>query len=101
MLKPNAVPHIKIVAGNKCDLANSRAVSSAEGLEWARNHDCGFMETSARNVVNIEETFECKCNCGGAKALLRGRFVSLGMRKRVPRGLCGFTDSLRLASPGI
>ncbi|KAI5817556.1 P-loop containing nucleoside triphosphate hydrolase protein [Pyronema omphalodes] len=58
MLKPNAVPHIKIVAGNKCDLANSRAVSSAEGLEWARNHDCGFMETSARNVVNIEETFE-------------------------------------------
>jgi len=58
MTRPGAVPHIKIVAGNKCDLANSRAVTSAQGLTWAREHDCGFMETSARNVVNIEETFE-------------------------------------------
>ncbi|KAF8541104.1 P-loop containing nucleoside triphosphate hydrolase protein, partial [Trichophaea hybrida] len=58
MSRPGAVPHVKIVAGNKCDLANARAVSSAEGLGWAREHDCGFMETSARNVVNIEETFE-------------------------------------------
>lgn len=56
--KPGAVPHVKIVAGNKCDLANARAVTSAQGLSWARDHDCGFMETSARNVVNIEETFE-------------------------------------------
>jgi hypothetical protein len=104
MLKPNAVPHIKIVAGNKCDLANSRAVSSAEGLEWARNHDCGFMETSARNVVNIEETFECKCNCGGR-----------GGEDAAERALCctrdaeaGASWALRLryawhrrASPGI
>ena len=60
MTRPGAVPHVKIVAGNKCDLANSRTVSSAEGLAWARDHDCGFMETSARNVVNIEETFECE-----------------------------------------
>lgn len=27
------------------------------GLEWARRNGCGFMETSARNTVNIEETF--------------------------------------------
>ena len=56
----DAVPHIKIVAGNKCDLAAERKVSSAAGLEWARKHGAGFMETSARNVVNIEETFECE-----------------------------------------
>ena len=54
---PGSVPPVKIVAGNKCDLANSRQVSSQEGLAWARAHNCGFMETSARNVVNIEETF--------------------------------------------
>ncbi|KAM3081258.1 hypothetical protein ACMFMG_005214 [Clarireedia jacksonii] len=41
---------VKFVAGNKCDLHGSR--------EWARSHNCGFMETSARNMVNIEETFE-------------------------------------------
>ncbi|KAI9147774.1 Ras-like protein 2 [Paramyrothecium foliicola] len=52
------VPPVKIVAGNKCDLQESREVSAAVGLEWARQHGCGFMETSARLEVNIEETFE-------------------------------------------
>ena len=28
-----------------------------KGLEWARRRGCGFMETSARLEVNIEETF--------------------------------------------
>ena len=48
---------IRIVAGNKCDLQALRRVKAAEGLEWARTHRCGFMETSAREMVNIEETF--------------------------------------------
>ncbi|KAI9852547.1 MAG: hypothetical protein M1838_000415 [Thelocarpon superellum] len=48
---------VKIVAGNKCDLGQMRQVKSAQGLDYARRHGCGFMETSARNVVNIEETF--------------------------------------------
>ncbi|CZR64343.1 related to GTPase Ras2p [Phialocephala subalpina] len=48
---------IKIVAGNKCDLQESRQVPAREGLDWARKRGCGFMETSARNTVNIEETF--------------------------------------------
>ncbi|KAK2025076.1 ras family protein [Colletotrichum zoysiae] len=51
------VPPVKIVAGNKCDLQESREVSAALGLDWARRHGCGFMETSARLEVNIEETF--------------------------------------------
>ncbi|KAI1198937.1 P-loop containing nucleoside triphosphate hydrolase protein [Nemania serpens] len=51
------VPPVKIVAGNKCDLQESRQVSAAQGLEWARKRGCGFMETSARLEVNIEETF--------------------------------------------
>jgi GTPase KRas protein len=51
------VKPIKIVAGNKCDLQESRQVPAQLGLEWARKRGCGFMETSARNTVNIEETF--------------------------------------------
>ncbi|KAI0104712.1 P-loop containing nucleoside triphosphate hydrolase protein [Nemania sp. FL0031] len=51
------VPPVKIVAGNKCDLQESRQVAAAQGLEWARRRGCGFMETSARLEVNIEETF--------------------------------------------
>ncbi|KAK0673608.1 P-loop containing nucleoside triphosphate hydrolase protein [Cercophora samala] len=52
------IPPVKIVAGNKCDLKESRAVAAQVGLEWARRRGCGFMETSARLEVNIEETFE-------------------------------------------
>ncbi|KAJ5198372.1 uncharacterized protein N7498_007489 [Penicillium cinerascens] len=50
-------PPVKIVAGNKCDLKDARAVTSRQGLEYARKNGCGFMETSAREMVNIEETF--------------------------------------------
>ncbi|KAL5407314.1 hypothetical protein PMIN04_011761 [Paraphaeosphaeria minitans] len=51
------VPPVKLVAGNKCDLSSGRVIKAAEGLEWARKRRCGFMETSAREMVNIEETF--------------------------------------------
>ncbi|KAJ6153816.1 hypothetical protein N7470_006775 [Penicillium chermesinum] len=50
-------PPVKIVAGNKCDLKEGRMVSSRDGLAYARRNGCGFMETSAREMVNIEETF--------------------------------------------
>ena len=52
-----AVQPVKIMAGNKCDLKEARVVSSRQGLEYARSKGCGFMETSAREMVNIEETF--------------------------------------------
>ena len=51
------VAPVKFIAGNKCDLQESRQVSAATGLDWARKRGCGFMETSARLEVNIEETF--------------------------------------------
>lgn len=51
------VQPVKIVAGNKCDLQDKRTVLAATGLEWSRSRGCGFMETSARLEVNIEETF--------------------------------------------
>lgn len=50
-------PPVTIVAGNKCDLKDERMVSARDGLEFARKNGCGFMETSAREVVNVEETF--------------------------------------------
>jgi GTPase SAR1 family protein len=53
-------PPVTMVAGNKCDLKDGRAVPSRDGLEYARRHGCGFMETSAREMVNIEETFACR-----------------------------------------
>ncbi|ODQ66864.1 ras-domain-containing protein [Nadsonia fulvescens var. elongata DSM 6958] len=49
---------IKLVAGNKCDLVSERLISSQQGLTWARNHGCGFIETSAKQMVNIEEALQ-------------------------------------------
>ena len=54
------VQPIKLLAGNKCDLKDGRVISSRQGLEYARSRGCGFMETSAREMVNIEETFARK-----------------------------------------
>jgi small GTP-binding protein len=51
------VQPVCIVAGNKCDLQGMRQVGATEGLNWARSRGYGFMETSAREMVNIEETF--------------------------------------------
>lgn len=50
-------PPVCIVVGNKCDLQARREVEAREGLEWARRRGYGFMETSAREMVNVEETF--------------------------------------------
>ena len=57
-------PPVCLVAGNKCDLAGMRQVNAKQGLEFARNRGYGFMETSAREMVNIEETFARKCRYG-------------------------------------
>lgn len=54
-------PPVIMLAGNKCDLKEGRVIGAKEGLEYARKHGCGFMETSAREMVNIEETFARKC----------------------------------------
>ena len=53
------VPPVKLVVGNKSDLSafGRRQVGSQEGWAWAKSRGCGFMECSARDMVNIEETF--------------------------------------------
>lgn len=59
-LERGATLPVCIVAGNKCDLQSLRQVGARQGLEWARSRGYGFMETSAREMVNIEETFARK-----------------------------------------
>src|SRR5881394_3521658 len=38
---PDPVRKVKVIAGNKCDLASQRTISSAEGLTWARTRGMG------------------------------------------------------------
>ena len=52
----DSVPTVLI--GNKCDLEIDRIVSVEEGKELAGNFNCPFFETSAKNRVNVDESFE-------------------------------------------
>ena len=47
----------KILVGNKCDLEENRKVSFEEGMELAKHYEIPFLETSAKNSVNVDSSF--------------------------------------------
>ena len=48
---------VLVLFGNKLDLAAQRDVSTEEGQDLADKHGLIFLETSAKNNMNIENTF--------------------------------------------
>jgi Ras-related protein Rap-1A/Ras-related protein Rap-1B len=46
-----------VLAGNKCDLEDDRAVSKEQGSGLASNWGVTFLETSARKKINVDEVF--------------------------------------------
>ncbi|KAH7825220.1 Rab5 [Monocercomonoides exilis] len=56
-LESSDPPSVIAFIGNKCD-CDGRAVSAEEGYEFAQEHDCLFMETSAKHGIHIKELFE-------------------------------------------
>ena len=78
----------KILVGNKCDMEESRKVSTEEGMEVAKHYEIPFLETSAKNCVNVESSFvtmakeiksnlKNKVNSGGDKKHVIGKGTSL------------------------
>eukprot|EP00028_Trichosphaerium_sp_Am-I-7-wt_P007226 CAMPEP_0168523410 /NCGR_PEP_ID=MMETSP0405-20121227/9964_1 /TAXON_ID=498012 /ORGANISM="Trichosphaerium sp, Strain Am-I-7 wt" /LENGTH=182 /DNA_ID=CAMNT_0008545273 /DNA_START=73 /DNA_END=621 /DNA_ORIENTATION=- len=51
----NSVP--RILVGNKIDLEGQRKVTTAEGKAKAEEWGCAFVETSAKENVNVEQAF--------------------------------------------
>lgn len=49
--------YCKILIGNKSDLTENREVSIKEGEELAREYDIPFMETSAKDSMNVDLLF--------------------------------------------
>merc|ERR1712063_96924 len=47
-----------ILLGNKCDIVKERVITTEEGQELAEKFNITFKECSARNRVNIDESFE-------------------------------------------
>ena len=48
---------VKMLIGNKCDMEDKRCISRVRGDALAREHGIPFMETSAKNNINIEKAF--------------------------------------------
>ena len=48
---------LRILVGNKCDLENSRQVRTEEGKEIANKYGIKYIETSAKDTINIEDLF--------------------------------------------
>jgi GTPase KRas protein len=46
-----------ILVGNKCDLEGDRQVSSQEGKDLAKNFNCPFIETSAKQRIRVDDVF--------------------------------------------
>ena len=48
----------KFLVGNKSDLENERQVAYEEAKQYADEHDLPYIETSAKNGININELFD-------------------------------------------
>ncbi|CAF3331801.1 unnamed protein product [Rotaria socialis] len=48
---------VKMLVGNKCDMDDKRCITRARGEALAREHAIPFLETSAKNNVNVEKAF--------------------------------------------
>ena len=44
-----------LLVGNKCDLEDERVVGKDQGTNLARQFNCGFLETSAKSKINVNE----------------------------------------------
>lgn len=49
---------IKMLVGNKLDKDRERVVMKKEGIQFAREYGCLFLECSAKTRVNVEQCFE-------------------------------------------
>jgi len=47
----DSIPYV--LAGNKCDLTNQRAVEEEEAIKFSKENNINFMETSAKQDINI------------------------------------------------
>jgi len=57
-MENHADPNIEVmIIGNKSDLKHMRRVDTTQAMEYAKEKNFSFMETSALNATNVDEAF--------------------------------------------
>ena len=57
-IKRHATENVsKLLVGNKCDLEDSKEVSSEEAKNFADEQGVQFLETSAKDATNVDKAF--------------------------------------------
>ncbi|GJN27529.1 hypothetical protein PR202_gb15559 [Eleusine coracana subsp. coracana] len=79
----------KLLVGNKCDLAESRAVETAVAQAYADEIGIPFLETSAKESINVEAAFlamsaAIKKSKAGSQAALERKASNLVQMKGQP-----------------
>ena len=80
---------LRILVGNKCDLSHERKVSIEEAKGVANKYGIKYIETSAKDTINIDDLF-----ISTAKYLLSKQIGGTGAGKGTQNGKSGY-DLLR------
>jgi hypothetical protein len=64
-----------VLVGHKCDLNEKRKITSEQGKEFANKNGWLFFETSAKENINVTETFMAAARMGVHKLQLETRVV--------------------------
>ena len=75
---------LRILVGNKCDLAHNRQVTMEEAKEIANKYGIKYIETSAKDTINIDDLF-----ISTAKHLLSKQIGGTGIGKGAQGGKNG------------
>ena len=74
---------VKILIGNKVDLDDQRKVTQSEAKQFAEKFKMNFLETSAKDTINIEETFNCLVK-ESIEAVNKKKLVECGPERKSP-----------------
>jgi Ras-related protein Rab-8A len=96
-IQQHADVHVnKILVGNKCDMLDEKVVSTEEGKKLAEEFNMEFWEASAKNDVNVEQSFHSiaksvkdRIIADGGVGPTGGKSVTLNSNKpAVKKGCC-------------